>query len=121
MASLGLPTNKDATYADSGTDASVKEHQQEHDKVHTFVNLFDAEPIANVTPVNGEVLYGVGGLWSRAVFEALTNARLIQAIQGGQGIDVIPDTAGEGVTITSTAADMGDVIYGGNAASLAGG
>ena len=41
MASYGLPTNLDQTYADDGTDPSVKAHQQMHDTVHGFVNRFD--------------------------------------------------------------------------------
>ena len=38
MAVPGLPANIDTTYADSGTDLSVKVHQQHHDLVHAYVN-----------------------------------------------------------------------------------
>lgn len=41
MPGPGLPTNLDATYADDGTDASVKAHQQYHDAIHALVNEFD--------------------------------------------------------------------------------
>jgi hypothetical protein len=41
MAGPGLPVNIDATYADSGTDPSVKIHQQNTDAVHNIVNDFD--------------------------------------------------------------------------------
>ena len=37
-----LPTNVDATYADSGTDASQSLHQQHHDTIHDAVNAIDA-------------------------------------------------------------------------------
>jgi hypothetical protein len=33
-----LSTSVDSTYADSGTDASVKQHQQDHDTIHAAVN-----------------------------------------------------------------------------------
>jgi hypothetical protein len=33
-----LSTSVDTTYADSGTDASVKQHQQDHDTIHAAVN-----------------------------------------------------------------------------------
>jgi hypothetical protein len=33
-----LPTNVDTTYADDGSDASVKLHQQHHDTIHAAVN-----------------------------------------------------------------------------------
>ncbi len=33
-----LPTNIDATFADSGPDASVKAHQQQHDRLHRLAN-----------------------------------------------------------------------------------
>lgn len=35
---MTLSTSVDTTYADSGTDASVKQHQQDHDVVHGAVN-----------------------------------------------------------------------------------
>lgn len=41
MPGAGLPTNLDVTYADDGTDASVKAHQQYHDTIHGFVDQFD--------------------------------------------------------------------------------
>lgn len=37
-AAPNLPVNIDTTYADSGTDASVKTHQQHHDTLHAVVN-----------------------------------------------------------------------------------
>lgn len=33
-----LSTSVDATYSDDGSDASVKQHQQDHDTIHTAVN-----------------------------------------------------------------------------------
>lgn len=41
MAGPGLPVNIDTTYVDSGTDASVKTHQQHHDAIHAIVNAVD--------------------------------------------------------------------------------
>lgn len=59
MAGPGLPVNIDTTYADSGTDASVKTHQQHHDLLHTVVNDFDVASAgtAGYVPIgNGTVL-----------------------------------------------------------------
>jgi len=56
MAGPGLPVNIDTTYADSGTDPSVKIHQQNTDAVHNVVNDFD---IAN-TGAAGYVPIGNG-------------------------------------------------------------
>jgi hypothetical protein len=39
--SRGLPENIDPAYADDATHPDVKIHQQHHDTVHEFVNLFD--------------------------------------------------------------------------------
>jgi hypothetical protein len=41
MPGPGLETNIDATYADDGTDGSVKRHQQLHDIYDAFLNEFD--------------------------------------------------------------------------------
>jgi hypothetical protein len=41
MPEPNLPVNIDSTYADSGTDASVKLHQQYHDTIHGVVKEFD--------------------------------------------------------------------------------
>jgi hypothetical protein len=41
----------DTTYADSGTDPTVKLHQQHHDVLHAFANKFDT-----ATPSNGNTL-----------------------------------------------------------------
>lgn len=60
MAGPGLPVNIDTTYADSGTDPSVKIHQQNHDTGHTYLDKFDSTIL---TGVNGQTLaYNVGGL-----------------------------------------------------------
>jgi hypothetical protein len=59
MAGPGLPVNVDTTYANSGTDASVKVHQQHHDAVHNVVNDFDIanSGTAGYVPIgNGTVL-----------------------------------------------------------------
>lgn len=59
MAGPGLPVNIDTTYADSGTDASVKTHQQHHDLAHTIANDFDLANAgtAGYVPIgNGTVL-----------------------------------------------------------------
>jgi len=59
MAGPGLSITVDTDNADSGTDATVKRHQQDHDAIHGIVNDFDT---ANATttgyvPVgNGTVL-----------------------------------------------------------------
>ena len=59
MAGPGLPVNIDTTYADSGTDASVKLHQQHHDAIGGIVNDFDVANFgtAGYVPIgNGTVL-----------------------------------------------------------------
>ena len=38
MPYTSLPVNVDTTYPDSGTDASVKVHQQHHDTIHATLN-----------------------------------------------------------------------------------
>jgi len=53
MAGPNLPVNVDATYADSGTDTTVKLHQQHHDAIHDIVNKIDT---AVGTAVTGDVL-----------------------------------------------------------------
>lgn len=45
MASLGLPTNIDATHFDSTADPGVKAHQQAHDKLHGWANKFDVDAV----------------------------------------------------------------------------
>jgi hypothetical protein len=52
MAGSVLPVNVDSTYADSGSDPSVKLHQQYHDSIHKVVNWFDKDAI----PAGGNVL-----------------------------------------------------------------
>lgn len=52
MSGPGLPVNIDTTYADSGSDASVKVHQQHHDTIHSLLNLLDTvtgQPLVSVT------------------------------------------------------------------------
>ncbi len=44
----GLPVNLDTTYADSGTDASVKLHQQHHDTLHAAVKAAGPTDVYNV-------------------------------------------------------------------------
>ena len=41
---MPLPTNIDATYADSPSDASQKAHQQQHDLVGTLLNAICRMP-----------------------------------------------------------------------------
>lgn len=52
MAGPNLPVNVDVTYPDSGTDSSVKTHQQHHDAIHAIVNLIDKD----AAPSNGDTL-----------------------------------------------------------------
>jgi len=60
MAGPGLPVNIDSFYADSGTDPSVKIHQQNSDIVHTYVNKHDA---SFLTGTSGQYLgYNSSGL-----------------------------------------------------------
>lgn len=44
-----LPVTIDSTYADSGTDASVKLHQQHHDALHALYNTQIAGPTVRTT------------------------------------------------------------------------
>lgn len=61
MAGPGLPVNVDTTYSDSSGDPSVKAHQQHHDTLHAWANLFDKD----TTKVNGMTLVWneFSGLW----------------------------------------------------------
>lgn len=40
---MPLDTNIDTTYEDDATDPSVQKHQQDHDTVHTYVNVHDGD------------------------------------------------------------------------------
>jgi hypothetical protein len=51
MAGPGLPVTVDSTWADSATDASVKQHQQHHDALHAFANRYDVDAV----PSGGQV------------------------------------------------------------------
>jgi hypothetical protein len=53
MASPGLPVTIDTTYADSGSDPSVKIHQQNHDTIHAMLNRLD-----NAAPAIGYAYVG---------------------------------------------------------------
>lgn len=63
MAGPNLPVNIDTTYADSGTDATVKTHQQHHDSIHGIVNKFDT---GLGTASNGNVLAWNGTVYAPA-------------------------------------------------------
>jgi hypothetical protein len=59
MAGPGLSVTNDTTYADSGTDLSVKIHQQDHDAIAGIVDDFDVANFgtAGYVPIgNGTVL-----------------------------------------------------------------
>jgi hypothetical protein len=59
MAGPGLSVTNDTTYADSGTDPSVKIHQQDHDAIAGIVDDFDIANFgtAGYVPIgNGTVL-----------------------------------------------------------------
>lgn len=77
MAGPGLSTNLDATYADSGTDASVKLHQQQHDVVHAIVNLFDTANSAATgnVPIGNGTVFLARGLLSTDVPTITTNSQ----------------------------------------------
>lgn len=51
---MALPTNIDATYADSATDPTVKNHQQYHDTLHTFFNTWETTAPADLVKVTGD-------------------------------------------------------------------
>lgn len=76
---MTLPTNIDATYADSGTDASVALHQQHHDAVHAAINGF---------------------------VEAAQDA-VAAMLAAGAGISLSYDDSGNTFTVASTLADVG--------------
>ncbi len=52
MSGPNLPVNVDATYADSGTDPSIKLHQGHHDTLHSYVNKLDT---TFLSPSDGQV------------------------------------------------------------------
>ena len=102
MPGPGLPVNIDSTYADDGTDASVKAHQQAHDALHAIANAFDT---AIGTAAAGQLLAWNGTVYAPA---SLTPASVIPAVgswlldpatngtgnlnQSEQELDVVPRT-----------------------------
>jgi hypothetical protein len=60
MGSRNLPVNVDSAYADDATHPDVKVHQQHHDVVHEFVNLWD-----DAAPGDGFIPFynDSNGLW----------------------------------------------------------
>ncbi len=71
MAGPGLPINIDQSFADSGTDPSIKAHQQAHDAVHRIVNTFDT---ALGTAARGYALTWNGGAYAPAA-PAVANSK----------------------------------------------
>lgn len=111
MAGPGLSTTNDATYADSGTDASVKQHQIDHDKVHGIVNYFDVNGgvlintrTASYTLVAGdaqalvEMNLTTANTWTVPA-NVFTAGQYVQGCQYGTGLTTV--TAGTGVTVRS--------------------
>lgn len=64
MAGPGLTTNVDSTYVDNAQDASVKVHQQDHDKIANLLNIFDI----GVAPTDGKayIYNAASGLYKLA-------------------------------------------------------
>lgn len=89
MPGPGLPVTIDSAYADDGSDATVKLHQQHHDVLHAFANEFDT-----ATRQDGQVWLRSGGLW----VPSLLSTKAIPTTD-------IEDTPGGNYTFT--AADAG--------------
>jgi hypothetical protein len=73
MAGPGLSVTNDTTYADSGTDLSVKIHQQDHDAIGGIVNDFD---IANFGTA-GYVPIGNGTVFVARAFLSTDNPGIV--------------------------------------------
>lgn len=92
MAGPGLPTNTDSTYADSGTDPTVKLHQQHHDAIHGIVNRFDT-----AAPADGKTVVASGGSFVYA--DAVTSqsgVRRLWVRTAAQGFPTSGDGAVDG-------------------------
>lgn len=114
---VSLPTNIDATYADSGSDASVKLHQQYHDTVHGLLNTGRGLPTtiqsktATYTAVTGEfVLADVSGGAFTVTLPASPDLGALVAVEK-------TDTGANLVTVA--AASTGTITYRGASAGTA--
>lgn len=131
MAGPGLPVNVDSTYADSGTDASVKTHQQHHDSIHALVNKLDiAAPTSGIvyasaqysvlgngtdettkiqnalngTPAGGTCVFPTGTSLISATL-TLPNYVSVKGVGGSQ-----PFVGGSGTTWQATGSFNGDIL-----------
>src|SRR5664279_3164644 len=77
MAGPGLSVTNDTTYADSGTDSSVKIHQQDHDAIGGIVNDFDVANFgtAGYVPVGNGTVLVTRALLSTDIPGVVSNAR----------------------------------------------
>ncbi len=78
----GLPVNVDTTYADSGTDASVKIHQQNHDLVHDALQKTPAKIRAEV---EAELVAGTNVTITPAGTGATRTLTIASTSSGGGG------------------------------------
>lgn len=82
MAGPNLPVNVDTTYADSGTDPSVKLHQQHHDAIHAAVNK-----ISTTAPQNGQVPVATNGVYEPSTISVTARPIYLQVASNDAGAD----------------------------------
>jgi hypothetical protein len=109
MAGPGLSVTNDTTYADSGTDASVKIHQQNHDAIGGIVNKFD---VALGTATSGDSL-----VWDGTVYAPLALAASPAGWLNVKSYGAVGDGATDNTTVFATlvsaviAAGGGTIIF----------
>lgn len=112
MAGPNLPINIDTTYADSGTDTTVKSHQQHHDAIHGVVNAFDT---SLKTAVLGDIL-----TWNGSAYNSTKSFGLNVKTLGAVGDDTFRQVndatygiIGTGKRFATLTAAQGTVAAGG--------
>lgn len=95
MASFNLPTNVDSANADSTTDPTVQQHQQNHDTVHGVINKLDSTILA---PTDGQLIqYSAStGRWVPVTINAVINMGGFARVWGrtaAQGLPTLAESA----------------------------
>lgn len=108
MPGLGLPTNLDTTYADDGTDPSVKAHQQYHDAIHGQVNQWDTATREDRDVFAFDIITGL--FVPRALTSADVGTTAFELTPGGNYTFVLDDVGKLKGTLTSDTAAVNFTI-----------